>query len=888
MKFSVKSIVAYVLVACMLMTFMPVISAAEETEATNYVYSDFGADRALTVGNPVYTGNHVVLPVGTNDAALYGYTYAKGEYTLDETKVGLYHTVDGTYVTGKADNTYASGSEYLQTKSPFINDFEFQATFNGTKYTLPILSYGKTSGHDTFQFKVDASSTGLSDAAGGNEWSTTGSYNAETGEGLKTDEKRAQWTDVKIVHKATGKELAARATFGLYSPFRIDFCTVQAIAEAFPEYFYVGPKVTAEGTKSGYILGYGDIANASDTNLCTSCDLMDVAELKFTYNGAEYQMPLKGMRGSATTLYLALSYTAFNEATGATLTSETGMRDLVVTNNELSNFKLTAKKYSIGEFPEGTLFVSGMNVLAENGKTGSWTDTSSNVKFVKGNTEPLNYAFTVPTAGEYDVYCLTWDCDDDAQRAGKVLINGVLYDFTKCTLGPEGEGNYAPYWEPAGTITLSKDAMNVLTVPLNIGHTDSNPRFGGIAFVPASANFTMDSTLSAKLANKDTGLVDLYNEGTTLANLSNITISKPVYDSQTFTVKVNGTEYTVAAGTANDIKNAYTDIQGNFIDGATVADALTAAGVSKRNASGQVNAVLVNGKNVYPDRTLLYDGMEITTVDGADVTKANFSPVLKNTLVNRQYSESTPPANGVCIYTDNYGFCGTAATYVAYNIHYTKVFPFATQVAATTTAAADDNLINCQLHGFLSVLPSGAAEYGVSVGDKVYFTGNLIYQVDANGTKIYTATDASGNKTIATNSGASAFTVSLPDGKKAHAPYAFKNQQSLADNSKNYDASEVFIANTSAVNEITAANKIKDGKWQLLTTGTVPCQIMIVGANGAVKSILKDQVVTGIAPLTLTLEEGEKAYVWKSSPYNGTATAARIWDMKPLCDVLTY
>ena len=390
----------------------------------------------------------------------------------------------------------------------------------------------------------------------------------------------------------------------------------------------------------------------------------------------------------------------------------------------------------------------------------------------------------------------------------------------------------------------------------------------------------MDATLSAKLANSTTGIVDTANAGTILANVSSLTISEPVYDSQTFTVTVNGTEYTVAANTAKEIVSAYTDSRGNFIDGATVTDALAAAGLSKRNSTGEVNAVLVDGKNVYPDVTLLYDGMAITTVDGAQVTKANFSPVRKNDIVNLTYSESTPPGDGMCIYTMNYF---NSVNCSSYNVYTGKLFPFATELTATTTAAYN-NLINCQVHGYLSVLPSGATYYGVSAGDKVYFTGNLIDEVTANHQKIITTADASGNKTIANGS---PMTVTLPDGTKAHAPYAFTNQKSLPDNSQYYDGSGVFIANTSATNDVWA-NKIKAGKWQLLTTGTAPCQITIVDAFGAVKSILKDQVVTGIAPLTITLEEGEKAFVWKNTPYNGTASTAGIWNMKPLCEVLTY
>ena len=201
------------IIACMLMTFMPVL--AEEV-----IVSDFGTDIALNATATDVSGNLTFqIVIKDNYPALYGYVWEKGEYTYDETKKGLYHTADNTYVTGKLDNSFSAGSEYSQVKSPFINDFVFKGTFDGVEYEMPISSYGKTSSHDSFQFVVDPSAySELSDDSATGQWST--SANDE----YTQSERTALWSGVKIVHKATGKELAAKGNFGMYTPFRIDFC----------------------------------------------------------------------------------------------------------------------------------------------------------------------------------------------------------------------------------------------------------------------------------------------------------------------------------------------------------------------------------------------------------------------------------------------------------------------------------------------------------------------------------------------------------------------------------------------------------------------------------------------------------------------------------------
>ena len=163
--------------------------------------------------------------------------------------------------------------------------------------------------------------------------------------------------------------------------------------------------------------------------------------------------------------------------------------------------------------------------------------------------------------------------------------------------------------------------------------------------------------------------------------------------------------------------------------------------------------------------------------------------------------------------------------------------------------------------------------------------------MDSGYNNIFTGADENGHSTVAINSSVNKLIAASADDATVgiHLPYIFRNQKTQPDNSGSYDGSEWFIANTSATNDV-YANKIKNGKWQLLTTGTAPCQIMITDENGSIKSILRNQVVTGVAPLTITLEKGERAFVWKRDPYNGPTTKliSGIWAMKPLCEVLTY
>lgn len=878
------------IIACMLMTFMPVL--AEETVVNNYLSTDFGADVALKATATNVSGQLTLkIAIAENYPALYGYVWEKGEYTLDETKKGLYHTADNTYVTGKLDNSFqgATGNmNFHQVKSPFIEDFVFEGTYDGVTYTMPIKSYGLTNSHDDFQFIVDTKAyPELSDDAATGQWSIAAT------EELTQSQRRALWSDVKIVNKATGKEFAARENFGMYSPFRIDFCSAEAIAKALPEYFYAGPKVIAEGTRSAYAKGYNGPLPTSDVYATNATTLGTKASFKVDFDGKEIELPINIRVSGSTTIYAVLKVEEFNAAAGTNFvnsSNSTVANRLQSDENvaKISNIRLTAKKTYIGEFPTNTAFVSGMKVLAENGYTGQFTDTSSSVKYIKANEVPLNYIFTVPEAGEYDVYCLTWDSNDSTQRAGKVYVNNVLCDYTKCTLGTS---TMQSYWEPAGTVTLSSD-INILTVPKWVGN-DGNSRFGGIAFVPTSENFEMDATVSAKLAAATTGVVDIYNEGTILATASDLTISSPDYDPQVLTVTVDGTEYEVEAGAGALNTDNYYDAQGNFITGATVTDAIAMAGISKRNADGKVNAILADGRNVNPDRTLLYDGMVITVVDGANVTKANFAPVLRDDI-DTAIGETTAPAGGVGINTLGDFRVTTTSPY-----YYAKLFPFMAKNTEIITEAADNNLIGCKVGGYLTVTGAATASDIVNhagvvaagikslrAGTKIYFLEDPIVKVAANLDNIFTGPDENGQSTPAQAGNFNQLVAPSPEDATVGVflPYKMANQKA---NSGYYNTSEWFITNTSATDTV-YANKIKDGKWQLLTTGTAPCQIMIVDANsGAVKSILKDQVVTGIAPLTVTLEAGEKAYVWGNNPFNGTVTTAGT-SMKPLCNVLTY
>ncbi len=775
--------------------------------------------------------------------------------TVDDTATGLYDAETGAYVLSGVDNMKK------QNWSKFIDDFKFRGTYNGTTYTLPITNYATTDSHNVFQFMVDCS--GYEDVITKDAWA------------------KANWTDVKIVNDATGKEVPFQS-FSSYNFFndcyRVCFSKIEYIAEQLPEYFYVGSKVTAQSNKKIYAYGIdGPITNNADSS-AVSCKFKDEVSLKFTYNGREYTVPINRVRADSghTALYLSITVDAFNDATDAGISSFAN----VLNSTNITNVKLTTSKINIGAFPVDTIFVSATEI--NGGKIPSNSDDG--VIYLRGNSTPYYYTFAVETAGEYDVYCLAWDDNGDTKRGGIVYVNDVKQDF--CNSYDLATSTRRPFWEPTGSVTLKTDA-NIIHVPVNIGN-DSNARFGGIAFVPAGEDFSIDATQSAIMANKDTGIVDNISGKRNLSIATGRTTFSPCEEG-IVNVVVNGVDVAVTAGAGILQAEKFYDTNGNFIKSATVTDAITAAGLSKRNASGQVNAVLVDGKNVYPDRTLLYDGMAITVVDGAQVTKANFAPVLRNDVIS-SLGETSAQTQGIGMNTSS-GFKGTSAVN-----SYTKIFPFVTLNTAETTEAANTNIIGCRLQGYFTV--AGIADNtgvvgafaSMRKGDKVYFLGDKIVKLAASMGNIFTGDEDDHVATTSIQSYVSNLAIaSAEDALVAiHTPFVYYNQKAISSTGFYDDLGEVFISNTSAVNQITATNKIKDGKWQLLSTGTVPCQIMIVGVNGAVKSILKDQIVTGIAPLTITLEEGEKAYVWKSSPYNGTITSARIWNMKPLCDVLTY
>lgn len=914
MKLSKKSI-AYLLVACMLMSFMPVITSATET-TDNYYVTDYvsGDTETLISGHQLNTEFSLAGINYTGANAYAGYLQLKGNEVLEEdptVTTALYYKEDNTpLVIGNGGNAWTD----------FVHDVRIKATYNGNTVYIPIVGLGTDMHCSWVRFGVAKQGVieGLGLAADADVASIFTKENVTDfelvgvpGSGVT---KTLPITVSAIAKAGTGR---GRASYDV----QCASLSTTAFANAYPEYFYLGTKKTVTTAATTGI--YARLADGTSVELPTSaasglkdCEFIRDVALSGTYTAATgkaynfeavpfTQIRQNGGKNSSYFMINAAELLAQVQAQDSSVTSLDSDYGL-----KLSNFKLVARKYNTGFFPEGTIYVApsdfGTVKLSQSNGSGAGVIGNANGSAYHGmyrNIYPLSTVFTVEEAGTYKIYTATQDID--GSRGGSFYVNGEFIS-AKNTHTELGIGsNYSGmtfYWRPtASTVTLNA-GENIIYFPrtgneynaeTEVATTGSNYRFHGIALVPTSETVEFDLDKAKKMSNLfDTNASTDLDILTTLADKTH---GKPYFDYADVNVTVNGKAVTVAPGQIYKdayskesynwtYSNAFTGTpttlnytrDGKMIYAPTVLDAMSAAGVDYAT----FGAAQVDGKTCDPARTYIKDGMEITTIATENINKTNFAPVARDLVCNQ---ESTMP--------NPYGVRSIANTT---NTCMLKYMPFITWASASEAAATDTNIIGCKFNGYVALNSLGAEKFGAAipnsnfaVGDKTYFMNdditNTIYSNEIR-------TDIVTQGTFGTNpTSSNPRTYVELDGKNVVNPFGFAYQKTHSNTYISgedwYDSEGWYITNTASTNDI-VANKIKAGEYQLITTGTAIFNV-VVTKNGKIQRTLDEQVATCMEPYTIELNAGEQAYVWNYKPYAGDKKTAGT-DMKPLCDVLTY
>ncbi len=871
MKLS-KISIAYLLIACMLLTFMPVITSAAET-TDNYISSDYISVSGLTNGQPL--SNELNLSGLSNyDNIFEGYLMFDHQYTEDPSvTTALYHKQgDRPVFVGSCGDAWTE----------FVHDFRLKVTYNDQTKYIQINGIGTDAHCAWVRFGLDEAcikaGLGLADdAVVADVFTKENVTGFELVPVIENSTIKPLSFDVNVINKASGA-LRGKADFDIHC-YNLG---TTLLAETYPEYFYLGTKKTVETyATSGIIVRMADgSAKKLSEGAVTAQDLPLFRDLAlsgtYTENGTAYtfdSVPFTQVRqnGVGNALFFKLDTDELLKQIQAKSTEITSVSSY---GTKLSDYTLVPRKVNIGKFPEGTIFISPAE-LKHNATSGyaANIDGSGYQGFYRNN-DIAGVVFTAPEAGQYVLYDAVKD--QNGSRGSDVYVNDTKITTSNTGASGISGSTWAYYWKPTNgtTVTLNK-GENVFTLPRqdNVGYNNAGTSYRvlGWAFVPADKA----PTFTADEAQALTSILNPNGKFPVLSWLAEKTHGEAYYSYADVTgVTVNnGAAMTVVPGAAQARGQApLRDAEGNFIEAPTVVDAIAAAGVDYST----VKAVKVNGKTVDPNLTYLSNGMAVTTYTTVD--KTNFAPhqLTGPGSSAQQIFGFTDDTNGVGLQINAYKIAGDQRSPVYY-------LPFLTDFSVGTTrdtTASDGNLIGCKVNGYVTLNETGSntlvgmnSTYVTNVGDKVYFLNdNIASWVAPSGNRIDVYTEG---KTIC--SGNKGNSIIIAD--KMHRPFSLINTVTW------YELDNLYLTNTTSTNDL-VANKIKAGQYQLLTTGTVPCQI-IISKNGVVQSITKE-IITCVEPYNLKLNKGETALVWNDTPYNGDKTAAGIWNMKPLCDVLTY
>lgn len=486
------------------------------------------------------------------------------------------------------------------------------------------------------------------------------------------------------------------------------------------------------------------------------------------------------------------------------------------------------KTYVTDPFPENTVFVSAANF--SQGVGGAFGINWGDYTMLERGMGHTGF-FKAKDSGTYDIWTLTSShASSTYNRTPIIKMCGIT---ATVPTDRTAYGDRVAIWAKTdGQVTLTAGQVVSMVVDC-----PEYGRFGGLALVPSGAedkptqNFI--TTSSAGISNSD------------LMNLQTITTEKATV-GEDVAVTVDGVEVTATFGAAAKVgaSSDTVDAMGNAVIRTSVADALAAAGKLPVK-TGRVIAFLNGARVVNPGITFVNAGDAITTQTVTD----GFKP--------------TALDNG-----NLYGLHVGGAEGSVRMLFQTKLIAARFGEDYETTKPLD----GAHLNGIAKPRMAGTTMKLGTMNGYVVFRNQYIdrtnYAYKASSGSIYTEIYATGSvKTVETTDGAV-----VKSGDEILGVHADRVK---ADNYC-YEWAALYFTDKYTTGETIV---IDNGDHKLVSVdGADDLFIIIKNADGSIASTAH-RLVTWETPYGLTLEAGQKAYVWRYSDYIGT-------NMMPLCTVV--
>lgn len=497
--------------------------------------------------------------------------------------------------------------------------------------------------------------------------------------------------------------------------------------------------------------------------------------------------------------------------------------------------------YVTDPFPENTVFVSAANFTvgtmpsAGINKIVDWGGYT-----IIGQGSGHTLFFKAKESGTYDLWVLTSS------------HGGSTYDRTPvvktCGITATVPTDHTAYGDRAA-IWAKTDGQVTLTAGQVVSMVVDCPkygRFGGFAFVPAdaedkpTANFKTVSGTEGCISNAD------------LMNLQDLTTEKATV-GEDVAVTVDGVEVTATFGAAAKVgaSSDTVDVMGNAVTRTSVADALTSAKLLPAATGTKVLAYLNGAKVVNPGITFVKDGDVITT----QVVSGGFDPVQieTNDFFYGVYDGSAGKIR--MIFMPNFIEKRVDANY-------------------KTTKPLD----GAHLNGYVTPRMAGTTmKLGTMDGYTLFRNQDVVSTNYAYETK-----DKDGK---VTGEYVEIYSLGTVTPVNAIESAQVKDESGnilgiqpnlLHTDHWSYEWATLYITDKYTTGKVSVFD---NGSHKLISVdGADDLYIVIKNADGSIETPVH-QMVTWASPYALTLEEGQKAYVWRYTNYFGT-------NMKPLCEVI--
>ena len=493
--------------------------------------------------------------------------------------------------------------------------------------------------------------------------------------------------------------------------------------------------------------------------------------------------------------------------------------------------------YVTDPFPENTVFVSAANFTV-----GTMPSSGINKALDWGGYTIIGQGgghtlfFKAKESGTYDLWALTSSHSSSTyNRTPVVKTCGIT---ATVPTDHTAYGDRVAIWAKTdGQVTLTAGQVVSMVVDC-----PEYGRFGGFAFVPAdaedkpTANFKTVSGTEGCISNAD------------LMNLQDLTTEKATV-GEDVAVTVDGVEVTATFGAAAKVgaSSDTVDVMGNAIVNTTVSDALVSASKLPAATGTKVLAYLNGAKVVNPGITFVKDGDVITT----QVVSGGFDPAMidGSTFFNGIYDGGSGKVH--MLFTTN--FIGKRI-----DADYKNTKP----------------LDGAHLNGYITPRLAGTTmKLGTMDGYTLFRNQEIVstnYEY-INQDKTQESVEIYSLGTVTPFNADASVQV-----KDAEGNIIGIHPDRIRTDYYCYEYATLYITDKYTTGETIV---IDNGDHKLVSVdGADDLFIIIKNADGSIASTAH-RLVTWETPYGLTLEAGQKAYVWRYTNYFGT-------NMKPLCEVI--